>query len=130
MFSHITIGVNDLEKSILFYDEVLLTIAQKRHSTGHRYAGYGEENETGENSLWILKPFNNQPATGGNGTNIALLAPDRNSVDGFHAKAMELGAIDDGKPSVRAEAHGNFYAAYIIDFDGNKIVAVCHKPIA
>ena len=129
MISHATIGVNDLEKSIRFYDEILSTISQKRHSTGEGYAGYGEENESGENSLWILKPINNQPASGGNGTNIALLAPDRKSVDEFHAKAVELGATDDGKPGVRAEAHGNFYAAYIIDIDGNKIVAVCHKPV-
>jgi catechol 2,3-dioxygenase-like lactoylglutathione lyase family enzyme len=127
MISHVTIGVNDLKKSIQFYDEILSTISLSRHSTGDSYAGYGEANETGRNSLWILHPINGQSATGGNGTNIALLAPDRSSVDNFHAKAIELGATDDGKPGIRADAHENFYAAYIIDYDGNKLLAVCHN---
>ena len=128
MFSHITIGVNDLEASIAFYDGVMSVLGYERHSQGESFAGYGpaDDSKFGTNSLWILKPHNGNPASGGNGTNIALNAPNRETVRAFHRVAVELGGQDDGAPGVRAEAHANFYAGYIIDRDGNKLVVVCH----
>lgn len=135
IFSHITIGVNDLQRSIRFYDAVLSTLFLARHSEGESFAGFGiipekgqKPDNTGANSLWILKPANGEAATGGNGTNIALLAKTRHQVNTFFAKAIELGAISDGAPGIRSDAHDNFYACYVIDFDGNKIAVVCHKP--
>lgn len=130
IFSHITLGVNDLESAIAFYDEIMAVLGHSRHSTGEAFAGYGhpENAQLGIDSLWILTPIDGQVATGGNGTNIALLAPDRQAVDICHKKALKLGAVDDGAPGIRAEAHPNFYAAYFRDFDGNKIVVVCHEP--
>ncbi|NNC38073.1 MAG: VOC family protein [Hyphomonadaceae bacterium] len=134
MFSHITIGVNDLAHSISFYDVILSQLGLERHSTEESFAGYGEvtsDNEepdnTGVNSLWIMKPSNGKEAKGGNGTNIALLAESRDQVDAFYTAAINLGAINDGAPAIRNDAHDNFYACYVIDFDGNKLVAVCHK---
>ena len=128
MFSHITIGVNDLEASIAFYDSVMCVLGYERHSQGESYAGYGpaDNSEFGTNSLWILKPHNGKPASGGNGTNIALNAPNREAVRAFHRVAVESGGEDDGAPGIREEAHANFYAGYIIDPDGNKLVVVCH----
>jgi len=130
MFSHVTIGVNNLEESIKLYDEIMETLGHHRHSISKTFAGYGKPGITGEDSIWILKPSNGKPASGGNGTNIALLAPSRKAVDEFHTKAIELGAIDDGAPGIRKEAHDNFYAAYVIDFDGNKLVAVYHDRVS
>ena len=77
--------------------------------------------------MWVLKPQNEDIATGGNGTNIALSAGSREMVDDFYTTSIELGATCDGEPGVRADAHDNFYACYVRDYDGNKIVAVCHK---
>jgi len=130
MFSHIILGVNDLEKSILFYDEIMPVLGHCRHSTGLTFAGYGHSSnaELGVDSLWINKPLDGEPATVGNGTNVAFIAADRNMVDAFHQKAIEMGAQDEGKPGIRAEAHSNFYAAYVRDPEGNKLVVVCHSP--
>ena len=64
MFSHITLGVNDLEKSIAFYDEIMAILGHERHSSADTFAGYGDpaDAETGVNSLWILVPAEGRPA--------------------------------------------------------------------
>ena len=130
MYSHVTLGVNDIERAVKFYDAVLGTLGQKRFDLEESWAGYGEFGGVGIGTLWILKPANGQPATSGNGTNVALLAPTRASVEAFHAAALENGGVDEGKPGVRTEVHENFYAAYVRDPDGNKLLAVCHEDIA
>ena len=129
MFSHVTLGVNDLDASIVFYDGVMKVLGYERHSRCESFAGYGRTDDAMSeiNSLWILKPANGKPASGGNGTNIAFNAPDRKTVREFHRVAIKLGGTDDGLPGIREEAHTNFYAAYVIDLDGNKLVAVCHR---
>ena len=66
----------------------------------------------------ITIPFDGQPATVGNGVMIALAASSKEQVDKLYAKAMSLGATDEGKPGARMD---NFYAAYFRDLDGNKL---------
>jgi len=127
MLSHVTLGVNDLEQSILFYDAILSTLSYQRGGRGDNWAGYGEIKGKGIDTLWILTPANGQPATAGNGTNVALLAPSRNAVDDFYRIALAQGGKDEGSPGVRAENHRNFYACYIRDPSGNKLLAVCHE---
>lgn len=128
MFSHVTLGVNDLEEAVELYDAVMGTLGQKRFGRGDGWAGYGEFDGIGVGTLWILRPTDGKPATAGNGTNVAFLAPDRASVRAFHATALEHGATDEGRPGLRPENHENFYAAYVRDRAGNKLLAVCHDP--
>lgn len=132
MFSHIVLGTNDLGAAISFYDRVMATLGFARHDTGDTYAGYGKAADigSGQNCLWINMPLDGKPATSGNGTNIALLAEDRQSVNAFHAAAIEQGAQDEGAPGLRGEVHPHFYAAYCRDPDGHKLVIVCHKGSA
>ncbi|MCB1664122.1 MAG: VOC family protein [Porticoccaceae bacterium] len=129
MFSHIMIGTNDLQKSIEFYDRVMPSLGYSRQSTGETFAGYGnpEDIHTGKNCLWIGKPYNGEPATPGNGVNVALLARTRGQVNEFYKSAIAAGAADEGAPGIREEAHPNFYATYLRDPSGNKLVVVCHE---
>jgi len=129
MFSHIVLGTNDLKAATVFYDQVMATLGYARHDTGDTYAGYGKATDigSGQNCLWINMPLDGKPATIGNGTNIALLAEDRQAVDAFHAAAMDQGGQDEGAPGLRSEVHPHFYAAYCRDPDGHKLVIVCHK---
>lgn len=90
-------------------------------------AGYGTHDELGIDTFWLTKPIDARPATVGNGTNVAFLAPSRETVRNFHHRGLELGGTSEGEPGVREEAHPNFHAAYLRDLDGNKIVAVCHE---
>jgi predicted lactoylglutathione lyase len=81
---------------------------------------------SGQNCLWLGLPADGKAATCGNGTNVALLAETREQVDRFYATALAAGALDEGAPGLR-DVHPHFYAAYIRDPDGHKLVVVCHR---
>ena len=58
---------------------------------------------------------------------IAFSAPDRETVDAFHAAALAAGGTDNGAPGVRENYHPNYYGAFVLDPDGNNVEAVCHR---
>jgi len=128
MFSHIMLGTNDLVASRRFYDAVMPTLGCACHEAGDSYAGYGlqEDMGSGQNCLWLGLPADGKAATCGNGTNVALLAETREQVDRFYATALTAGALDEGAPGLR-DVHPHFYAAYIRDPDGHKLLVVCHR---
>ena len=128
MFSHIMLRTNDLVASRRFYDAVMPTLGCACHEAGDSYAGYGlqEDMGSGQNCLWLGLPADGKAATCGNGTNVALLAETREQVDRFYATALTAGALDEGAPGLR-DVHPHFYAAYIRDPDGHKLVVVCHR---
>jgi catechol 2,3-dioxygenase-like lactoylglutathione lyase family enzyme len=128
MFSHIMLGTNDLVASRRFYDAVMPTLGCACHDAGDSYAGYGlqEDMGSGQNCLWLGLPADGKAATCGNGTNVALLAETREQVDRFYATALAAGALDEGAPGLR-DVHPHFYAAYIRDPDGHKLVVVYHR---
>jgi catechol 2,3-dioxygenase-like lactoylglutathione lyase family enzyme len=127
MFSHVTIGSNNLEKAMAFYDAALAPLGLARLNTyPDAAAGYGTKG--GRPQLWVLRPIDKQAASVGNGVTVGLDAPDRLAVDAAYAAAMKGGAKDEGAPGIRKHYHPNYYGAYVRDLDGNKICIVCHKP--
>jgi catechol 2,3-dioxygenase-like lactoylglutathione lyase family enzyme len=56
---------------------------------------------------------------------VAFRAPDRKSVDRFYAAGLKAGGRDNGGPGVRADYSPNYYAAFLVDPDGNNVEAVC-----
>lgn len=74
--------------------------------------------------LSVTKPFNEEPATVGNGAIVALSVANSTTVDRLHAKALELGATNEGSPGLRGKS---FYAGYFRDLDGNKLNFFCHQ---
>lgn len=126
MFSHVTIGSNDLSKAKPFYDSLLKPLGLMRHMDFPNAVGYGPAG--GRPQLWVLNPLDRKAATAGNGITIGLEAADRAAVDAAHKAAMAAGGKDEGAPGIRAHYHPNYYGAYLRDLDGNKICVVCHKP--
>lgn len=127
MFSHICLGTNNLAESIAFYDQVMPVLGVSRQDTGDTYAGYGNQEDIGSgvNCLFIGNAYNGEPATAGNGVNIALLAQTREQVVKFHQLALDNGGKDEGAPGLR-DVHPHFFAAYLLDPTGNKLVVVSH----
>lgn len=121
MIGYALVGSNDLEKAKAFYDQLLAVVGAGKlfeHPSGGRvYAAQPDRPFFG-----VVGPFNQQPATVGNGTMIALQANSRPQVDALYGKAIELGGTDEGPPGLRGEEGPSaFYGAYFRDLDGNKL---------
>ncbi len=127
MFSHITLGSNDIAKAKAFYDAALEPLGLKLAGDYDGAVAYAQSGESGP-KLWIVTPFDNGPASFGNGTHVALAAPTRAAVDAFHAAALANGGSDEGAPGLRPRYMENYYGAYVRDPDGNKLQAVCYAP--
>ncbi|MEC4591034.1 MULTISPECIES: VOC family protein [Nitrospirillum] len=124
IYTHVSVGTNDLAKARGFYDDVLGKLGLKRVADlGDNGSIWGEDKP----SFFVLKPANGQPATVGNGVTVSFEAPNRAAVDAFHAEALAKGGVCEGKPGPRGWAP-NAYAAYARDLDGNKLAAYCFKP--
>lgn len=122
MIGYATVGTNDLERARGFYDALFATVGAKRlMQLDEGFTGYGRE--MGQPMLCVTPPFDGERATVGNGMMIAIQAEDRAQVDALHAKALELGAADEGAPGLREPEAMGFYAAYFRDLDGNKLCA-------
>jgi len=118
MLTGACVGTNDLTKAGAFNDPVLATIGMVRLVTVANELGYGPDG--GTPTFWVLTPYNEQPASFGNGTQIMFGAQGRDEVIAFHAAALSLGGIDEGAPGPRDYAPG-YYGAYCRDLDGNKL---------
>jgi len=114
MIGYVTIGTNSLEKSKAFFDKVLAQLGGTRGFASERMQGYSAP---GGAMLAICTPYDDKPATLGNGTMVSLAAPTREVVDKVYADAIAAGATDEGKPGERMPT---FYGAYFRDLDGNK----------
>jgi predicted lactoylglutathione lyase len=116
MIAYTTIGTNDFAKATKFYDALLGELGAGRAMENDRFVAYA----TGEGQpmFGVTLPENGKEATSGNGAMIALGAENPAAVDRLYAKAIELGATDEGAPGVRLDS---FYIGYIRDLDGNKL---------
>lgn len=117
MLGYTTIGVNDMDRALGFYDALLAEIGAKQLFGQDRIKFYGTG--PGGAMLAVCIPYDEQPQHPGNGTMVAIPGGDRAGVDKMYAKALELGASDDGEPGERVP--GVFYGAYVRDLDGNKL---------
>lgn len=123
VFTHVTVGTNDLEKARKFYDEVLGQIGLKRIADlGDNGSIWGVDKP----SFFVLKPANGQPATVGNGGTVSFEAPSRAAINAFHKSALAAGGKDEGPAGERGWAP-NAYAAYARDLDGNKLAVYSFK---
>lgn len=120
MIGYACVGTNDLKKAVHFYGELLSLLGAKPFFETDRGVGWGISAD--KPMFSVLKPFDGQKATVGNGTMIALAAADPTQVQALHAKALALGGSDEGAPGPRGSG---FYGAYFRDLDGNKLAAYC-----
>lgn len=122
MIGYVTLGTNNLDKAVAFYDALLAEIGAKRMMEDPgRIVGWGTQ--PGAPMLMVTKPHDGKPASVGNGVMVALNVGTPQAVKQVHAKAMQLGGADEGEPGPRGT--GGFHGGYFRDLDGNKLVAFC-----
>lgn len=122
---YLTLGSNDLARARAFYDPVMATLGVVLAKQEDEEIAYQRADGQGPR-LWLLTPYDRQPATRGNGTMVALTAATRAAVRAFHTAALAHGGSDEGAPGLRYSEH--FYSCYVRDPDGNKLSAVCNDP--
>ena len=119
MIGYVTLGTNDLERARAFYDTLFGEVGLKRiMEFGDRGTAWGVA--MNKPALAIMRPYDKQAATAGNGTMVALAVDSKDKVQRLHARALALGGRDEGPPGPRGDG---FYAAYFRDLDGNKLNA-------
>jgi predicted lactoylglutathione lyase len=118
MIGYVTLGTNDFKRAVKFYDDLLGSIGAKRMMELESFIAWMLA--SGGPALAITKPFDQKPATVGNGVMVALAMDSKEKVNALHKKALSLGAKDEGAPGPRGD---NFYAGYFRDLDGNKLNA-------
>ncbi|MFF7710668.1 VOC family protein [Pseudomonas sp. NPDC007930] len=128
MFSHIILGARDLAALAAFYDPVLAALGLQRmpDEDDGGPAGVGWQ-LPGQRlpQFFVQLPFNGQPASAGNGTQVSFLAASREQVDAAWAAALAAGGVDEGAPGVRPRYAADYYGAYCRDPEGNKLCVVC-----
>ena len=116
MIGYVTLGTNDIERAGAFYDQLLGEIGATRVMESDRFLAWATSPEAP--ILAVLKPYDGNPATIGNGVMVALAVGSSAEVDALYNRAIELGASDEGAPGPRTDA---FYVGYFRDLDGNKL---------
>ena len=124
MFSHVMVGVNDLEVSKKFYDALLGTLGVAPGVANKSRYFYRSAGGT----FAICTPVNGAPASHGNGSTLGFAAQSPEQADAFHAAGVANGGTTcEDPPGLREGPGGALYLAYVRDPDGNKL-CVLHRP--
>jgi len=125
MIDHIGFAVRDAETSRIFYETALaplgisliMSATPDQTASGGTAHGFGKD---GKPFLWVA-----DKETVGEGTHVALAVETRAMVHAFHAAALQAGGRDNGAPGPRPHYGPHYYAAFVLDPDGNNIETVC-----
>jgi catechol 2,3-dioxygenase-like lactoylglutathione lyase family enzyme len=117
MYDHIGLKVKDLSASVRFYTAALAPLGHVLCSSDASSAGFGPANAP---ALWLGLA---KQASGA--AHIAFRAGTRSAVEPFYKRGVEAGGRDNGGPGLRADYSPTYYAAFLIDPDGNNVEAVC-----
>jgi catechol 2,3-dioxygenase-like lactoylglutathione lyase family enzyme len=120
MIDHISLGVSDLERAAHFYEAALAALGLSRLVTRARTVGFGKAYP----EFWINLRTGMTQVAPQSGTHICLRARTPAEVDAFHAAALNAGGVSDGAPGLRPHDRVKYYAAFVLDPDGNRIEAV------
>ena len=127
MFSHVMVGVNDLERSKKFYDALLGAIGVAPGVANKNRYFYRSPTGT----FGITTPINGEPATFANGGTIGFAMQSPEQADAFHATGLAHGGTTcEEPPGWRDNGVGRLYLAYLRDPDGNKLCALHRYPKA
>jgi catechol 2,3-dioxygenase-like lactoylglutathione lyase family enzyme len=121
MFDHVAINVRDFGRSRAFYEQALAPLGYRvaMDMSQYKAVAFGTDEKP---TFWVCErePY-------GTGTHIAFAVDDHETVHAFHDAALAAGGTDNGPPGPRPQYTPTYYAAFVHDFDGNNVEAVCHK---
>ncbi|MBU6456934.1 MAG: VOC family protein [Bradyrhizobium sp.] len=120
MIDHVSVGVRDLDRAAKFYQATLAALGLSRLVTRPASVGFGKSYP----EFWINLRADMDEVPRGSGVHICLRAKSAGEIEAFHAAALNAGGLSDGAPGLRPHDRVRYYAAFVIDLDGNRIEAV------
>lgn len=120
MIDHVSIPVSDLERSEIFYSSVLALLGYLVLDKKPGTVGYGKSYP----EFWINERECLSRDQVSDGFHVCLRAKSIDVVDAFYNAALESGAVSNGPPGFREQYDSNYYAAFICDYDGNRVEVV------
>ncbi len=120
MIDHVSVCVRDLDRAARFYELTLAPLGLSRLVMRPATIGFGKRYP----EFWINLRADMAPVPRDSGVHICLRTKSSGEVDAFHAAALNAGGRSDGAPGLRPHDRVRYYAAFIIDLDGNRIEAV------
>lgn len=118
MYDHVGLRVSDLGASVGFYTAALAPLGFVLCARDEASAGFGPR---GAPALWLHLTREERQG----GAHVAFRAPDHAAIAHFHRAGLEAGGRDNGAPGPRPDYSPSYYAAFLIDPDGNNVEAVC-----
>ena len=119
MLAHVAVNVTDFEDARTFYSLALETFGYRIVYEEPGALAYFADAAGLDFGIGRRDPVG--------GAHVAFECKDRDTVDRFYVSALAAGGRDKGAPGIRPQYDENYYAAYVLDVDGNNIEAVCHK---
>lgn len=116
MIGYVTLGTDDMDRAARFYDDLLTEFGCSRTWETDRFIAWSAGPKA--QLLLVIKPYNGESATVGNGSMVSLAATSQAQVNAVHARALALGGKDEGPVGPRGDG---FYAGYFRDLDGHKL---------
>ncbi|KKC36647.1 glyoxalase [Devosia epidermidihirudinis] len=118
MIDHVGLHTQQFDTMLAFYQAALAPLGYTVMMQFEGNAGLGRETP----DLWI-SAAEGTPSR----VHLALGADKHEAVDAFHAAALAAGGKDNGGPGLRPHYTPTYYAAFVIDPDGNNVEVVCHN---
>ncbi len=120
MIDHVSVGVSDLERAARFYEAALAPLGLSRLVTRPATIGFGKSYP----EFWVNLRADMAAVSRDSGVHVGLRARSSDVVDAFHKAALAAGGTSESAPGLRPHDRVRYYAAFIVDPDGNRIEAV------
>ena len=126
MLDHVSIAVADLAAAERFYDAVMAALGVEKVGADDGWLGYGRRCDAGQPDLTYLAVQKGAPPAANPARHWCFKAPSRAAVEAFWRAGLAAGGRDEGPPGLRPGYHPHYYAAFLLDPEGNRVEAVCH----
>jgi len=124
IMSHVSVGTNDLERALAFYDAVMPVLGARRMlqepRENPRAVAYGKMFP----EFWVQTPHDGRRAEAANGVHFGFFAGAKDKVHEFYDAALAAGGDGDGEPGPRPLYGPEYYGCFVRDPDGHKIEAM------
>ena len=125
LLDHVSISVQDIARAKCFYTAILSALGAAVVSERDDAIGFGERNRPNDDGHTYLSIYQSPHAISDARRHWCFRAQSKDQVEAFHAAGLAAGGSDAGAPGLRSY-HAQYYAAFLLDPEGNKVEAVYH----